>query len=134
MSLNDFEIGKELGKGAFGSVFIVKRKQDKKIQAMKQVPIIGLSKKEKNNAFNEVRILASLSHKNIIGYKEAFYDNNSETLNIIMEYADDGDLSSKIKEYIKNKKNFEENIIWKTLIQILEGLKYLHKNCMIHRD
>ena len=134
MSLNDFEIGKELGKGAFGSVYIVKRKQDNKIYAMKQVKIIGLSKKEKNNAFNEVRILASLSHKNIIGYKEAFYDNNTETLNIVMEYADDGDLNSKIKEYIKNKKCFEENIIWKTLIQILEGLKYLHKNCIIHRD
>ena len=31
MSLNDFEIGKVLGKGAFGSVYIVKRKKDKKI-------------------------------------------------------------------------------------------------------
>ena len=134
MSLNDFIIGKELGKGAFGSVYIVKRKQDKKIYAMKQVKIIGLSKKEINNAFNEVRILASLSHKNIIGYKEAFYDNNTETLNIVMEYADDGDLNTKIKEKIKNHKYFEENVIWKTLIQILEGLKYLHKNCIIHRD
>ncbi len=134
MSLNDFEIGRELGKGAFGSVFIVRRKQDKKIYAMKQVKIIGLSEKEKKNSFNEVRILASLSHKNIIGYKEAFYDNNTETLNIVMEYADDGDLSSKIKEKMKNHKYFEENTIWKTLIQILEGLKYLHKNCIIHRD
>ena len=134
MSLSDFEIGKELGKGAFGSVYLVKRKKDKKIYAMKQVKIIGLSKREKNNAFNEVRILSSLSHKNIIGYKEAFYDNNSETLNIVMEYADDGDLNSKIKEYFKKQKYFEEPIIWKTLIQILEGLKYLHKNCIIHRD
>ena len=134
MSLSDFEIGKELGKGAFGSVYLVKRKKDKKIYAMKQVKIIGLSKREKNNAFNEVRILSSLSHKNIIGYKEAFYDNNSETLNIVMEYADDGDLNSKIKEYLKKQKYFEEPIIWKTLIQILEGLKYLHKNCIIHRD
>ena len=134
MSLNDFEIGKELGKGAFGSVYLVKRKKDKKIYAMKQVKIIGLSKREKNNAFNEVRLLSSLSHKNIIGYKEAFYDNNTETLNIVMEYADDGDLSSKIKENFKKHKYFEEPLIWKTLIQILEGLKYLHKNCIIHRD
>ena len=134
MSLNDFEIGKELGKGAFGSVYIVKRKQDNKIYAMKQVKIVGLSKKERNNAFNEVRILASLSHKNIIGYKEAFYDKSSETLNIVMEYADDGDLNTKIKKNIKNKTFFEEDVIWKTLIQILEGLKYLHQKCIIHRD
>ena len=134
MSINDFEIGKEIGKGAFGSVYLVKRKNNGELYAMKQVKIIGLSKKERDNAFNEVRILSSLSHKNIIGYKEAFYDKNSETLNLVMEYADDGDLNSKIKENIKNHKYFDENIIWKTLIQILQGLKYLHKNCIIHRD
>ena len=39
MSLNDFELGKELGKGAFGSVTIVKRKEDQKIYAMKRVKI-----------------------------------------------------------------------------------------------
>ena len=134
MSINDFEIGKEIGKGAFGSVYLVKRKNNGQLYAMKQVKIIGLSKKERNNAFNEIHILSSLSHKNIIGYKEAFFDKNSETLNLVMEYADDGDLNSKIKENIKHHKYFDENIIWKTLIQILQGLKYLHKNCIIHRD
>ena len=72
MSLNDFELGKELGKGAFGSVTIVKRKEDQKIYAMKRVKIGRLTQKEKLNSFNEVRILASIDHKNIIGYKEAF--------------------------------------------------------------
>ncbi len=101
MSLNDFEFGTELGKGAFGSVSIVKRKEDQQIYAMKRVKIINLGKKEKDNSFNEVRLLASLCHKNIIGYKEAFYDEKSSTLNIVMEYADDGDLSSKIKKNVK---------------------------------
>ena len=81
---------------------------------MKQVRIVGLNKKEKNNAFNEVRLLSSLSHKNIIGYKEAFYDNNTETLNIVMEYADDGDLCSKIKENFKKHKYFDESTIFNT--------------------
>ena len=134
MSLNDFEFGTELGKGAFGSVSIVKRKEDQQIYAMKRVKIINLGKKEKDNSFNEVRILASLRHKNIIGYKEAFYDEKSSTLNIVMEYADDGDLSSKIKSMLKNHLNFEENTIWSILIQILEGLNYLHKSRVIHRD
>ena len=58
MSLNDFELGKELGKGAFGSVTIVKRKEDQKIYAMKRVKIGRLSQKEKLNSFNEVIILA----------------------------------------------------------------------------
>ena len=134
MSLNDFELGKELGKGAFGSVTIVKRKEDQKIYAMKRVKIGRLSQKEKLNSFNEVRILASIEHKNIIGYKEAFFDDKSKTLNIVMEFADGGDLNSKIKEIKQKKIFFEEKTIWSTLIQILEGLNYLHKSCIIHRD
>ena len=134
MSLNDFEFGAELGKGAFGSVSIVKRKEDQQIYAMKRVKIINLPKKEKDNSFNEVRLLASLRHRNIIGYKEAFYDEKSSTLNIVMEYADDGDLSSKIKTMLKKHLQFEENTIWSILIQILEGINYLHKSKIIHRD
>ena len=134
MSLAEFEIGKELGKGAFSSVYLVKRKEDNKIYAMKRVKIIGLGKKEKDNVFNEVNLLSSLNHKNIIGFYESFFDIKSETLNIILEFADDGDLSTKIKQNIKNQIFFDEITIWKTLIQILEGLKYLHKKCIIHRD
>lgn len=52
----------------------------------------SLSEKEKHNALNEVRILASIKHKNVIAYKEAFFDEPSTSLCIIMEYADDGDL------------------------------------------
>ena len=134
MSLEDFEYGGVLGKGVFGSVLIVKRKEDKEIYAMKRVRIGGLTKRELENSFNEVRLLASLNHKNVIGYREAFYDQKSKTLNIVMEYADDGDLSTKIKKYIKKQVFFDEQTIWSTLIQILEGLKYLHKSDIIHRD
>ena len=134
MSLEDFEYGRILGKGVFGSVLIVKRKEDNETYAMKRVKIGGLTKKELENSFNEVRLLASLNHQNVIGYREAFYDQKSKTLNIVMEYADDGDLSTKIKHAIKNHIFFDESTIWSTLIQILEGLKYLHKSNIIHRD
>ena len=134
MSLNDFNLGKYLGKGSFGSVQIVERKTDNKKYAMKRVRIDKLSEKDKKNALNEIRLLASLKHKNIIGYKEAFFDENSKTLNIVMEYADDGDISLKIKRNLKKKLIFDENTIWKWLIQLLEGIKYLHDNKIMHRD
>ena len=51
-----------------------------------------LNAKEKDNAINEVRILASINHENVAGYKEAFFEESSQTLCIIMEYADGGDL------------------------------------------
>ena len=134
MSLSDFQIGKTLGKGSFSSVCIVKRKLDNKTYAMKRVKISQLSPSEKDGSLNEIRILASLEHPNIIGYKEAFYDMASQTLNIVMEYADDGDLSSKIKHNKANGLMFTEHLIWDYLIQILYGLKYLHDNKIMHRD
>ena len=134
MSLNDFEKGKILGKGAFGTVAIVTRKEDRKTYAMKSINISKLDNKERESALNEIRILASLSHPNIIGYKEAFFDEKSKTLNIIMEYADDGDIDKKIKDNLKKRNLFSEETIWCWVIQILEGLKYLHDNKIIHRD
>ena len=134
MSLKDFEINKTLGKGAFGMVCLVKRKFDGKTYAMKRIKIAQLSNKEKENALNEIRILASLSHKNIIGYKDAFFDQKSKTLNIVMEFANDGDISTKIKHNLKHGLFFSEDIIWHYLIQIIEGLNYLHDKKIIHRD
>ena len=101
MSLNNFYLGKFLGKGSFGSVQLVQRKSDNKYYAMKRIAMSKLPEKDKQNALNEIRILASLNHKNIIGYKESFYDEASQTLNLIMEYADDGDISLKIKNNLK---------------------------------
>ena len=134
MSLENFILGKILGKGTYGSVRIVERKEDHKIYAMKSVVLNILTAKEKQNSFNEVRLLASLKHKNIIDYKESFFDEAEKTLNIVMEYADDGDLRTKISETLKYHLSFEESTIWSVLIQTLEGLKYLHKNNIIHRD
>ena len=134
MSLNDFEFGKILGKGSFASVVLVTRKADRKIYAMKRINIAKMDQSERESALNEIRILASLSHPNIIGYKEAFFDEKSKTLNIVMEFADDGDIDKKIKDNLKKRNLFSEETIWSWIIQILEGLKYLHENNIMHRD
>ena len=55
-----------------------------------------LSNKEKENALNEIRILASVEHETVIGYKEAFFEDHSSSLCLVMEFADDGDLYQKI--------------------------------------
>lgn len=80
MSIRDFEELQKLGEGAFSQVFRVRRRADGVIYALKKVKILGLKDKERLNALNEVRILASVSHPNIISYKEAFIDTVSSTL------------------------------------------------------
>ena len=66
--------------------------------------------------------------------KGRIFDEKDSSLGIVMEYADDGDLSTKIKNNLKRHVQFDENTIWNILIQILEGINYLHKSKIIHRD
>ena len=80
MSLNDFQILTKLGEGAYSSVYKVKRITDGGEYALKKVRMLELSDKEKENALNEVRILASITSPNIISYKEAFVDEASQSL------------------------------------------------------
>ena len=58
-----------------------------------------LSSKEKENALNEVRILASIQSPFIVSYKDAFYEEPTNCLCIIMELCENGDILNKIKTY-----------------------------------
>ena len=66
------------------------------IFAMKTIKLMQLNAKEKDNALNEVRLLASIDSPNVIKYKEAFYQECGNVLSIVMEFADGGDLAGLI--------------------------------------
>ena len=137
MSLADFKILDKLGKGAYSNVYRVSRREDDKIYALKKVPMKDLTDKEKENALNEVRLLASIDNKHVVSYKQAFMDESSQSLCIIMEFSDDGDLFqriSKLRKNVTSPKYLEESEIWRIFIQILHGLKALHDLKIMHRD
>ncbi len=92
MSIKEFVLLQKIGEGTYSSVHKVKRLSDGQEYALKKVKLNGLSEKEKENALNEIRILASIQHPNMIAYKDAFFDENSHSLCIVMELAQNGDL------------------------------------------
>ena len=112
----------------------MKRSLDGIDYAMKKVPLFNLNEKEKENALNEIRILASINHPCVISYKEAFIDEPTQTLWIVMEYANDGDLFQKISKLKTTGQYLSERDIWKIFIQILQGLHALHSMKIMHRD
>ena len=132
--MENFEIITKLGDGAYSVVYKVKRKQDNKIYALKKVKLKELCDKEKQNALNEVRILASVKSNFVISYKEAFIDEDDSNLCLVMEYADKGDLYQKISQFKKIGCLIEEIDIWRILIQMVKGLKALHDLNIMHRD
>ncbi len=125
---------KTLGEGSFSEVYQVTRKSDNSVYAMKKVKMQKLSAKEKENALNEVRILASINHPNVIGYKEAFFEDATNTLCVVMENADGGDLLNLINSKKRNKETIGEKMVWHYFIQIVRGLKALHDLKICHRD
>ena len=132
--MDGFEILEKLGDGAYSVVYKVRRKEDSKVYALKKVNLSNLSQKEKENSLNEVRILASVKSTFVIAYKEAFIDESDQSLCIVMEYADKGDLYQKITQFKKMGCLIDEVDIWRIFIQMTKGLKALHDLKILHRD
>ena len=119
--MHNFELISKLGEGSYSTVYKVRRKADLKMYALKKVKLKNLSEKEKQNALNEIRILASIKSDHIISYKEAFIEEKDKILCLVMEFANKGDLFQKITYYKQMQKSFEEVEIWNIFIQILKG-------------
>ena len=93
--LDNYSKIKVVGKGSFGQAILVQSKTDGQQYIMKQIVISSMNVKEKEEALNEVRVLGSLKHPNIVHYVTSFQEANK--LCIIMEYAEGGDLYNKIQ-------------------------------------
>ncbi|CAD8178841.1 unnamed protein product [Paramecium octaurelia] len=133
-SLKDFQIIQELGKGSFSTVYKVKRIADGQEYALKKVKLGSLKYKEKENALNEVRLLASINSKYIVAYKEAFFDDECKCLCTVMELLSGGDVYRRITQAQKGGPQFSEQEIWIALIHMILGLKTLHDQKIVHRD
>ena len=70
--MEGFKILSKIGEGSYSTVLKVQRIEDGNIYALKRVKFYKLSEKEKENALNEIRILASVKSKNVIIYKKLF--------------------------------------------------------------
>ena len=127
-TLKDFEFLGKLGQGSFGIVFKVKRKMDKNIYVLKQINIAQMNPKMGKEALTEVKILGALDNPYIKFY-ESFVEANS--LNIVMEYCEGGDLTNYIKGQMKP---LNENKAWKFFIQLCFGLAYIHGKKILYRD
>ena len=78
--MNDFQILSKLREGAYSTVYKARRLVDGNIYALKKVKLLNLSDKEKQNAINEVRILASVKNNYVVSYKEAFFEDSESCL------------------------------------------------------
>lgn len=122
-----------LGKGSYGTVYKVNKKNNNKVYALKQINIRKLKNTyEINNLINELKILCFHNCDYLLKCREIFYDNNH--INIVTDYAKYSDLSNYILKYKNKNKYISETTIWNIFIQSCYGIEYLHEYNIIHRD
>ena len=130
-----YDAVKIIGTGHFGSVYLVKPLHDStNMLVCKLVALDSLIAKDRRLAEQEVGILRALSHKNIVHFHEYFRISSTETLCLVMEYCEHGDLRHIIKEQKKSQQLFSERQVMTWFVQIVDGLRYIHANRVIHRD
>ena len=122
---------KQLGTGSFGRVYLVSHNETKELFALKTIEKrkIMTTYGKLDIIYNEINIHSKLSHQNIIKLYNMHED--EETINIIMEYAPNGNLYQMIK---KEKNGFSESKAFDYFIQVINAVYYLHSNNIIHRD
>lgn len=129
LSLNDFEIGKVLGKGKLGKVYCVRHKQSGYVTALKV-----MSKKElvdlklEKNFRREIEIQSNLMHPKISRLYGFFAD--EQNVYLILEYSMYGELY----HHLKSHRRFNDTVASFYIYQVASALEYLHSNNIIHRD
>lgn len=128
-TLKDFDIGRPLGKGKFGSVYLARVKGVNFIVALK---ILFKSQLEKANVEHQLRreieIQGHLRHPHILRLYNYFDD--EKRIYLILEYAERGELYKELQKY----QRFEEERAAKLMFQMTDALQYCHEKKVIHRD
>ncbi|XP_006880802.1 PREDICTED: mitogen-activated protein kinase kinase kinase 19 isoform X3 [Elephantulus edwardii] len=123
--------GDILGKGAYGTVYCGLTSQGQLV-AVKQVALDTSDKlateKEYRKLQEEVDLLKALKHVNIVAYLGTCLEEN--IVSIFMEFVPGGSISSIINRFGP----LPEMVFCKYTKQILQGVAYLHENCVVHRD
>lgn len=143
-----YQILSILGAGGFGITYLAYDIKSKVKVAIKEYfpsSLVYRLKNSKNIAINspkdkktfewglssfitEAQILAKLNHKNIVNIDDFFEENN--TAYFVMPYV----VGISLGEYIDRTETFSEIQIYNIIMPILEGLKEVHANGILHRD
>ncbi|XP_026577627.1 serine/threonine-protein kinase Nek11 [Pseudonaja textilis] len=129
-----YNIYQKLGRGSFGTVYLVsdKKAKEEQLKVLKEISVGNLKPNETVEANLEAQLLSRLDHPAIVKFYTSFVEGGSFC--IITEYCEGQDLDFKIQEYKRSGKEFPESQIVEWFIQLLLGVNYLHERRILHRD
>lgn len=128
-TLENFDIGRALGKGKFGSVYLARERQTKFILALKVLFKKQLEKAGVEHQLRrEVEIQSHLRHPNILRLYGYFHD--TARVYLILEFAPKGELYGELQRC----GTFDDQRSATYIMELADALNYCHSKNVIHRD
>jgi len=126
----------KIGQGTFGEVFKAKHKTTKRVVALKKVVMDNEKEGFPITALREIKILQALKHENVVQLVEVCrskpspHNRNKGSVYLVLDFCEH-DLAGLLSNA---SIEFSLGEIKKVIMQLLEGLFYMHRNNVLHRD
>ncbi|GAA5862312.1 hypothetical protein JCM8547_007598 [Rhodosporidiobolus lusitaniae] len=129
LTINDFDLLKVIGKGSFGKVMQVRKKDTGRIYALKTIRKAHIvSRSEVTHTLAERTVLAQVNNPFIVPLKFSFQ--NSEKLYLVLSYINGGELF----HHLQREGRFSEERSRFYAAELLCALEHLHQFNVIYRD
>ncbi|KAG9446662.1 hypothetical protein H6P81_012790 [Aristolochia fimbriata] len=129
-SVDDFEKLNKINEGTYGIVFKARDQKSGEVVALKKVKMEKEREGFPLTSLREINILLSCSHPSIVDLKEVVIGRDINQVFMVMEYMDH-DLKGLMNAV---EQPFSQSEVKCLMLQLLEGVHYLHDNWIIHRD
>ncbi|KAI3844695.1 hypothetical protein MKW92_009872 [Papaver armeniacum] len=128
-SVHEFERLNRIDEGTYGVVFRARDKKTGEVVALKKVKMEKEREGFPMTALREINILLSTDHPSIVEVKEVVMD-GLDSIFMVMEY-----MEHDLKSIMETKRQpFSQSEVKCLMLQLLEGVEYLHDNWVLHRD
>jgi serine/threonine protein kinase len=129
ININHFDIVKVIGRGSFGKVYLVKKKDDEKFYAMKVLKKEAISSpSQRLHTIAERKILQEIDSKFVVKLHYAFQ--NPDKLYFVMDFLNGGEMFTHLRKNVK----FSEKRARFYAAELILALKDLHDNKILYRD
>ncbi|KAM9381893.1 serine/threonine-protein kinase 32B isoform 2-T2 [Phaethornis superciliosus] len=129
VNFDHFQILRAIGKGSFGKVCIVQKRDTKKMYAMKYMNKQKcIERDEVRNVFRELQIMQGLEHPFLVNLWYSFQD--EEDMFMVVDLLLGGDLRYHLQQNV----HFSEGTVKLYICELALSLDYLQRYHIIHRD